>query len=267
MLNVIYNIVFAMKLLVWLFLLLAGVGSVQAAGTRILFIGDSITDGNWGNSDGSAQPSSARNHWDMNHIYGSGYMYLCASYYQSYYPDCEYQFFNRGISGNTIYDLKSRWKEDAVSIHADIVSILIGTNDINSYLGSKSAEPFDFYSWEQAYRNLLDSLRCDNPQVKIVLGEPFTLCTGNMKKTEDFALRDSLIQRLGDITQRIADDYGAVFIPYASMFHRLFNDNPKLPDTYWIWDGIHPTPAGHRRMADLWMEKVGKYHILPSKDE
>lgn len=33
--------------------------------------------------------------------------------------------------------------------------------------------------------------------MKIVLGEPFTACTGNMKKTEDFALRDSLIQRLG----------------------------------------------------------------------
>lgn len=105
-----------------------------------MFIGDSITDGNWGNSDGSAQPSSVRNHWDMNHIYGSGYMYLCASYYQSNYPEQEYQFFNRGISGNTLNDLKNRWKEDALAIHADVVSVLIGTNDVNEYLGKKTVK-------------------------------------------------------------------------------------------------------------------------------
>ena len=121
------------------------------------------------------------------------------------------------------------------------------------------------FSWKQTYRSLLDSLRQDNPQVKIVLGEPFTACTGNMKKTEDFALRDSLIQRLGKITLQIAADYGAVFIPYASMFHRLLEENPELPDTYWIWDGIHPTPAGHKRMADLWIEQNRKNIIYCNK--
>lgn len=76
----------------------------------------------------------------MNHIYGSGYMYLCASYYQSNYPEQEYQFFNRGISGNTLNDLKNRWKEDALAIHADVVSVLIGTNDVNEYLGKKTVK-------------------------------------------------------------------------------------------------------------------------------
>lgn len=251
-----------MKLFIGLFFLLMGVGTVQAAGIKILFIGDSITDGNWGNSQGGAQPSSKRNHWDMNHIYGSGYMYLCASYYQSDYPEREYQFFNRGISGNTLYDLASRWKEDAIAIHADVVSILIGTNDVNSYLGKKTTESFDFSSWEQTYRNLLDSLRHDNPQVKIVLGEPFTACTGNMRKSEDFALRANLVRRLGEIILQIATDYGAVFVPFASMFHRLLKENSSLPDIYWIWDGIHPTPAGHKRMADLWMKKVEEFHVL-----
>lgn len=55
---------------------------LHASGPRVLFIGDSITDGNWGNACGMPKPTAERSLWDMNHIYGSGYMYLCASRYQ-----------------------------------------------------------------------------------------------------------------------------------------------------------------------------------------
>ena len=96
---------------IWICLLwLACLCPMYGQGLRILFIGDSITDGNWGNSDGSAMPSAGRNLWDMNHIYGSGYMYLCASYYQSKYPGKGYEFFNRGISGNALADLEKLYR-------------------------------------------------------------------------------------------------------------------------------------------------------------
>jgi phospholipase/lecithinase/hemolysin len=36
------------------------------------------------------------------------------------------------------------------------------------------------------------------------------------------------------------------------MFAQLIAQQPR--SGYWIWDGIHPTPAGHRRMADLWIK-------------
>lgn len=59
---------------------------LHASGPRVLFIGDSITDGNWGNACGMPKPTAERSLWDMNHIYGSGYMYLCASHYQGDFP-------------------------------------------------------------------------------------------------------------------------------------------------------------------------------------
>lgn len=83
--------------------------SLQAKGLKILFIGDSITDGNWGG--GNAKPSSQRSLWDMNHIYGHGFMFLCAAHYMSENPNAEYEFFNRGISGNSLYGLENAGKK------------------------------------------------------------------------------------------------------------------------------------------------------------
>ena len=79
---------------------------VVARGKRVLFIGDSITDGAWGNSKVWNTPSDQRNHKDMNHIYGHGYMMITASHYEALYPEAGWTFWNRGISGNTLDDLE-----------------------------------------------------------------------------------------------------------------------------------------------------------------
>ena len=120
---------------------------LHASGPRVLFIGDSITDGNWGNACGMPKPTAERSLWDMNHIYGSGYMYLCASHYQGDFPEKEYAFFNRGISGNTLRDLEKRWEEDVIGMKPDVLSVLVGTNDVHYYLQGDKKEPFDFEGW------------------------------------------------------------------------------------------------------------------------
>ena len=228
----------------------------NTSGLRVLFIGDSITDGNWGNVC-SPKPSSERSLGDMNHIYGSGYMYLCASYYQGNYPEKEYDFFNRGISGNTLLDLEKRWKEDVIEMNPDVLSVLIGTNDIHHHLRSGNGKAFDFEVWEGRYRALLDCSLKANPKLKIILAAPFVANTGNMRKSKNFAERDSMVRRCAAIVERIAHDYHAIYLPYNTMFDELLKTCPTSKDTYWIWDGLHPTPAGHRRMADMWIERVG----------
>ena len=77
------------KALIFAAALLISAPAIIAGGKKILYIGDSITDGNWGMNG-----SPTRSLTDMNHIYGHGYMYLCAAYYMSTYPEEEYQFFN-----------------------------------------------------------------------------------------------------------------------------------------------------------------------------
>src|SRR5436190_11183930 len=69
-------------------------------GARILFQGDSITDGNRGRSA------------DPNHILGHGYAFIIAAKFGAAFPEANLEFFNRGVSGNTVLDLEKRWPKD-----------------------------------------------------------------------------------------------------------------------------------------------------------
>jgi len=223
-------------------------------GTTVLLIGDSITDGGWGRSGGLMKPSAERNHRDLNHLYGSGYMYLCAAHYQAAYPQKGYLFYNRGISGNTLADLQQRWEEDALALRPDVLSLLVGTNDIQQWLDGDRQRPFDFEAWERDYRRLLDEARRRNPDLRLLLGAPFVAPSGRVGESPDYPLRDSLVGVLARIVERIAADCGAAYLPYDAMFDALQRTMPDSLNGYWIWDGIHPTAAGHRKMADLWIE-------------
>lgn len=90
-----------------------------AQGTRLLFQGDSITDMKWG-----------RNQADRNHYLGHSYVFLIAGRLGMDMPKAKLEFFNRGISGNKVSDLKARWQKDAIDMEPDLLSILVGTNDV-----------------------------------------------------------------------------------------------------------------------------------------
>lgn len=227
---------------------------------RVLYIGDSITDGGWGNSGGDMRPSSERSEWDKNHVYGHGYMEQCASYYQATYPDEEMTFWNRGISGNTLSQMASRWQEDALALKPNVISILIGTNDIHNYLEQKQKDGslnFDYRQWEQSYRQLLDVTLDSLTDVKLVLCTPFVAKAGWVGDAENYDEREKGVARLAEIVRQIANDYQAILVPFDLLFTQLRSEHPTSNNSYWIWDGIHPTPAGHYKMAELWKEKAG----------
>ncbi len=73
-------------------------------GARILFQGDSSTDGNRGRSA------------DPNHILGHGYVFLIAARHGAAFPGARLEFINRGISGNTVLDLEHRWQADTLDL-------------------------------------------------------------------------------------------------------------------------------------------------------
>ncbi len=182
------------------------------SGKRIVFIGDSITDGNWGCIYNYKRTSAERSHTDMNHIYGHSYVYIIASYCQSRWP----------------------------SIHR--------------WLDGDRQTPFDFAAWKAMYKSLLEKTKQSNPDIELTLCTPFVAKEGSVGSSEDYALREEMVRRLAACVRELCEETGAILIPYDTMFEKLVSTEPA--PSYWIWDGIHPTPAGHKRMADLWLKKA-----------
>lgn len=229
-----------MKTLCLLSLLLAGLLSHAPAaepipaftpGARILFQGDSITDGNRGRGA------------DPNHILGHGYVFITAAKYGAAFAASDLEFMNRGVSGNTVRELQKRWEDDTLKLKPDLLSILIGVND------QSHGVPLDEY--ERTYDELLTQARAVNPKLRLVLCEPFTLPVGKRKENYD-AWRAGL-QARQDIVAKLAAKHDAALV----RFQPVFDAACKIaPAEHWIWDGVHPTYSGHQLMADEWERTV-----------
>ena len=210
------------------------------AGAVILFQGDSITDGNRGRSE------------DPNHIMGHGYAFTIASRVGADYPEKRYRFYNRGISANKVTDLEKRWQTDTLDLKPDVLSILVGVNDANSVVFNRQPS-VSVEQYQNVYQALLEKTMALFPEILLVLCEPFVLKVGRMNEKWEASYSDMLKRQA--IVRKLAEKYNAVFVGFQEVFDKACE---KVPCDYWIWDGVHPTVAGHELMAREWMEQVGK---------
>ena len=193
--------------------------------SRILFQGDSITDGNRGRS------------LDPNHILGHGYAFIIAARHGAAFPERKLDFFNRGVSGNTVLNLETRWAKDTLALKPDLLSVMIGVND------NGKGVPLEAY--EAAYDKILADARAQNPKLKLVLMEPFVRHPGK-PVPEGIVARQAIVAKL-------AQKHGAALV----RLQKLFDDAAaKTADDYWVWDSVHPTYRGHQMMADEWERVV-----------
>ncbi len=224
-----------------------------------LFIGDSITDGGWGKSGGKGLPSSRRNKSDQNHALGHSYVMLCAAKAMADNPNLKCNWLNRGISGNTIKNLENRWKEDVLDEDPDILTVMIGVNDVYKHYRDGETADFDVASWTEDYRSILVDARNNNPNVKIILMSPF-VAEGRSVSPDILPRVSKSINLCATSVRQLAKEFNADYIDTNSMFNSLTANNPE--SSRWLWDGIHPTPAGHQRIADLWISIAKKKKYL-----
>lgn len=209
---------------------------------RILFQGDSITD-------------SFRDRDDFYGM-GNGYPNLIKASLGAACPN-EYEFINRGISGNRIVDLYARIKADFINLHPDYASIYIGVNDTWHEIGSNNG--VDTEKFEKIYTMLIDEVKAACPNIKLILIAPYVLMGTATCDIEEKPNRWSrFVKDVGEkveVVKRMAEKYNLPLIELQPAFDEACK---KAPAEYWTFDGVHPTACGHEIIKKLWIETFEK---------
>ncbi len=204
----------------------------------VLFQGDSITE--WGRDKSKSAPN------DFGAL-GSGYVLLTATVLLRDYAAKNLQIHNTGISGNKVYQLADRWDTDTVALKPNVLSIMVGVNDYWHTLSGNYKGTIETYRTD--YKKLLDRTKQALPDAKLIIGEPFALKDVKAVDASWYPAFDTYRQAAQDV----ADEFGAVFVPYQ----KVMDEAVKVaPAKYWSLDGVHPSPAGASLMAEAWLKAV-----------
>lgn len=203
---------------------------------KFLFQGDSITD--------------AGRIREQNDNFGFGYPNLIASDFLKNRKG-QFEFINRGVSGDRVVDLYARMKKDIINLKPDYMSILIGVNDVWHEFSGKNGVPAERY--EKVYNMLIEDILAELPNVKIFILEPFVLKGAGTE--EDWDCFRPEVELRAEAAKRVAQKHGLIFVPLQE---KLDNAVENGDTAYWLSDGVHPTAAGHELIKEALVEAIDR---------
>ncbi len=198
---------------------------------KILFQGDSVTDAGRDRS----------NYHDL----GEGYPKYAAAMLQDAFPAVDFEFIDLGIGGNRTESLVARLESDFIDIQPDIVSIMIGINDVwhrHSHGIMTTDEDI-----ERNYRAVLEAIKA-RTNARILIIQPLLMESANPNVAE---FREELTAAQA-IVKRLADEYADAYLP----LDEILNAETKEAPAYYTADGIHPTPNGACYIGEAYLKAI-----------
>jgi lysophospholipase L1-like esterase len=196
----------------------------------IVFIGDSITDA--GRLEAAYRP------------FGYGYVHFVAYRLLAKYPEYNLTIINTGISGDTILDLSSRWERDCLNHKPDVLSVLIGINDVFRQYTGRADEAVLLDEYQLTYKRLL-SLVKEKYNCRLILLEPFMFCDD--KANPAYKSLQQYIQAV----RALAEEFDAGLVPLQELIDK---DIKKVPPGKFSDDMVHPYVWAHAWIAQQWFE-------------
>jgi lysophospholipase L1-like esterase len=205
------------------------------ANDTIVFIGDSIT--------------AAERHRQAYSPLGFGYVHFAGNFLLARYPTLDLKIVNTGISGDTVIDLKYRWQRDCLAHRPNLLSVLVGINDVwrRTVEPDQAADAADPAEFEITYDQLLAQAK-QQCRCQLVLLEPFLFC-----RDRNNIVYRALLPYI-EIVHKLAEEHGAVLVPLQSRIDRQI---VEIPPARWSQDGVHPYLWAHAWIAQRWLDATG----------
>lgn len=202
------------------------------SGQTLLFAGDSITDCD------RRDPAHAP--------LGRGYVRQLHDLLIVRNPEISLRILNRGIGGNTVDDLRSRWQDDVLAHGPDHLVINVGINDLNQFLCQPDKAFLAPDGFGEIYQSLLARTRSALPGTRILLLSPFLISTDRAPGSYRAKILD-LLPAYQAAARDCADHYQASFLDLHELFQRrLLAHHPDL----YCPEPIHPNSTGQALIAE-----------------
>jgi len=203
-----------------------------AKGDRIVFLGDSITQGGGG---------------------PKGYVTLVKNSLTAKHADLGLEFVNAGISGHKVPNLQARLDKDVISKKPTIVFIYIGINDVWHFSHKNpSGTPKDKY--EEGMKDLV--ARINAAGARVIVCTPTVI--GEKKVGEN--PQDVMLDEYADLSRKVATDTKSQLCDLRKAFldHLKANNPDNKEKGILTGDRVHLNDAGNKMVADEMLKALGE---------
>ncbi len=164
-----------------------------------------------------------------------------------------YTFVNRGVGGDRVLDVYARIVRDIISIKPDVMSLLVGVNDI--WHGLDWNNGTGLKRFEKMFNILIDELVDELPDTKFIILGPFALEGSATQNRPDQPDRYSFfregVAQVATIEKQVAEKYGIKFVDLGKI---LDEEAEKHTAKVLTGDGVHPTEKGHEIIKREWLK-------------
>jgi len=213
---------------------------------KVLFLGDSITDGGRKYETNTDLANHAK---------------LFGDYMKAHFPDEAITIFNTGIAGDTVLDLYYRLKEDCYDLNPDYIILEIGVNDAwNGYRGKET--------FEKQFRAVIKGI-IDNTSAELILMTPYLLeATAEMQKNSVIPNINSYIPKVKEMYEvegTVAKEFNIKSFAISEITDKAIKAG--MTPASLSNDAIHPTSTLQYMMLDNIMLELGIKDYKPKYNQ
>jgi lysophospholipase L1-like esterase len=217
-----------------LILLVVVMVSCTSSNKKVVFLGDSITQNAVINSDKF-----------------KGFISLLGEN-----VDQNIELIGKGIGGDKVSDLLTRYRDDVIKLNPDMVFIYIGINDVWHKYDYGTGTDIDLY--ENGLRQIITDLKENGVEVILctptVIGEnkgEFTL-VNQFKNIETMEIMNNDLDDYSDIIRKLSREFDTKLLDLRKIFMQYISENNPGNKSKGVLttDGVHLNNIGSKLIAD-----------------